>query len=232
MGSDESEPRSDTALDQQMAAFLGYLKAEKRAALRTQQTYARDLSALRRYVREQGLAQDADALEVRHLRGYLASLIGSNSPATLCRKIAALRSFYRFAMRRGLVRGNPAAALRLPKQAMRLPDFLSVDDACELVELPAAEVEQRGALALRDAALLELLYAGGLRVSELTGLSLERLELDEGSVRVHGKGGRERIVPIGSAAVRALQAYLPVRPRLLARRHADTKCFYFASKAP
>jgi integrase/recombinase XerC len=159
---------------------------------------------------------------VRHLRAYLAALIRSNGPATLSRKISALRSFYKFLMRRGLVRSNPAAVLRLPKQAVRLPDFLSSDDACELVEVPAGEAEQRGALAVRDAAILELLYGGGLRVSELTGLDLERVDLGDGSLRVHGKGSRERLVPLGAAAQRTLEAYLRVRPRLLARRGANT----------
>ncbi len=125
-----------------------------------------------------------------------------------------MRTFYRFLMRKGLARQNPAASLKTPRVKKTLPRFLTVDDAFRVVEAPKEDRARAEPLALRDAAILELLYAAGLRVSELAGLRLGDLDRGARRVRVLGKGGKERVAPYGGAAERALDAYLAARPRL------------------
>jgi integrase/recombinase XerC len=160
------------------------------------------------------LPADAAKLDLLALRSFLASLVPDNAPPTIARKIAALRAFYRYLMKRGAVSVNPAAALRLPKLARKLPKFLSVEDATALVDAPIemeTEDPSHPLLQVRNRAMLELLYGAGLRVSELATLTLSRLELDVAQVRVHGKGSKERVLPLGGPAVRALGQYLRVR---------------------
>ncbi|MEM6958578.1 MAG: tyrosine-type recombinase/integrase [Myxococcota bacterium] len=113
---------------------------------------------------------------------------------------------------------NPASSLRSPKRAQALPRFLSVEDALRVVEAPKADGQRAPALRLRDAAMLELLYGGGLRVGELAGLTLARLDLGRRELRVMGKGSKERVVPLGEGALDALEAYLPVRGTLRAKK--------------
>ncbi len=198
-------------LAQQIKRFVTYLESERRSAQKTITTYARDLWALHAFMAEQGFVLDARQIDLRALRSFLAAIVGDNQPATIARKIAALRAFYRFLVRRGVCKHNPAAALRLPKVPRPLPKFLSVDDAVALVEVPLTARGKDDAQARRDRAMLELLYGGGIRVSELAGLSLSRLELGAARVRVLGKGSKERLVPLGEPCVEALQRYLEVR---------------------
>jgi len=138
-----------------------------------------------------------------HLRGH--------APATVSRKISAVRGFYRYLRKVAAIRHNPWEGIRGPRLEQNLPDFLPVD------EMFALQATRKGGttLAIRDRAILELLYAGGFRVSELTGLRWKDLDLRDAQARVLGKGGKERIVPIGSHAISALEAWLQVRPSLL-----------------
>lgn len=216
------DARSDV-LAQQIGAFLSYLRTERRSAALTCETYERDLESLREFVRREGFALDAASLDLLALRGFLASLVVNNAPATIARKIAALRAFYRFLMRRQRHKYNPAAALRLPKVPRPLPKFLSIEDAGALMTGPTAD--PNGALALRDRAMFELLYSAGIRVSELAGLTLTRLDVSAAQARVLGKGSKERIVPLGAKSVEALDAYLRVRghlrPRKTGKQHPD-----------
>jgi integrase/recombinase XerC len=200
----------------QIERFERYLASERRASARTVSTYLRDLRALDAFLARAADARDADQLDVRDLRAFLAAAPEAREPATLQRKIAALRSFYRFLIRRGGARRNPAAELKAPKLKRKLPHFLGVEKAAEVVEQPDALGS--GASRARDRALLELLYGSGLRVSELCGLDLDALELGVGSARVLGKGGKERIVPIGSKARAALSEYLTQRASLAPRK--------------
>ena len=205
-----ADVRRDT-LALQIERFSEYLRVERRAAALTVETYTRDLEALRAYVREQRLSSDASKLDLLALRGFLGALAEDNAPPTLARKIAALRAFYRFLLKRGEVSKNPAAALRLPKLARKLPRFLSVEDATSLMAEPR---ERAGSLLeIRDRAILELLYGAGVRVSELATLTLARVDLSASQVRVHGKGSKERVLPLGGAAQRALADYLAMRDR-------------------
>ncbi|MFW5875569.1 MAG: tyrosine recombinase XerC [Myxococcota bacterium] len=208
------------ALADQIAQFERYLTAERRSSPRTVATYLRDLHAFREFVRDRALPPDARALDVIVLRAFLASLYENNGPSTLARKIAALRSFYRFLMRRGIARANPASVLKTPKVSKPLPKFLTVDDAFRVMEAPPGDVVRPEPLALRDRALLEVLYGSGVRVSELTGLDLDHMDLPRGQARVIGKGDKERLVPLGSACVEAVQRYVQQgRPHL---RHPKT----------
>ncbi len=139
------------------------------------------------------------------IRGFLASLAEqSYSPATMARKIATLRSFYKWAHRRNLVSSNPMGVIRTPRQAKRLPKAISVEQVEQLLSAPS----DRDALGLRDRAMLETLYSTGIRVSELVGLDLGDLDLDQGALLVRGKGKKERLVPLGSHARAAIEAYI------------------------
>lgn len=209
-----------SALDEQVERFLRYLAEERRASPRTVTTYGRDLRALVRFFAKRPDKRDAAKLEARDLRAFLASRAAKAEPATVIRKIAALRSFYRFLLRRGGLVTNPASELSAPKLRRKLPHFVDVESAAEAVEMPS-RVGSR-ALNLRDRALLEVLYGSGVRVSELCGLDLGSIDLREATARVRGKGDKERIVPLGSKAVAALDEYLGARPELLAAKRTAT----------
>jgi integrase/recombinase XerC len=210
---------SRTPLDEQIAAFDAYLRVERRGSALTAEAYRRDLEQLRAFVAGKGLPLDAGRLTTAALRAFLASLYEGREAATLARKTAALRSFYRFLARKGALRDDPAALLRTPRVKRPLPRFLTVDDAFRVVEAPTGDGHGDEPLRLRDRALLELLYGAGVRVSELCGLTLARLDLAEGRARVLGKGAKERLVPIGKAARAALVEYLERgRPSLRNRR--------------
>lgn len=208
----EAKESDDSALAQQISLFARYLESERRAATLTTKTYLADLAAFRRFLIEKGAPLDAAQLSVRHLRGFLANNPEAREPSTLHRKVAALRAFYRFLMRRTGLTHNPASELKTPKLRRKLPRFLSVEQSKELVELPP----NLGTTAskARDQALLELLYGSGLRVSELCGLDVDSIDLQSGSVRVLGKGGKERLVPLGQKAREAVREYLAVRSEL------------------
>jgi integrase/recombinase XerC len=182
-----------------IARFVAYLAEERRASPHTTAAYGRDL------------AQLAD-LDVFLLRGYLGALARTHAPPSVARKIASVRAFLRWLQRRGEVEKNVAMELSLPKVRRPLPTFLNVDAAAEVVTTP----ETDSAEGARDRAVMETLYAAGLRVSELCGLSLGDVDLDRdpGSVRVLGKGSKERVVPLGSEAAKALRAYLLRRDEL------------------
>ncbi len=196
-------------------AFLYWLRVEKNFSPATVRAYAADLDQFSRYCAcgEVGAGVpegarpplDPRAITLRTVRGFLGAL-GARGlrGSSLGRKLAALRSFFRFLNREGRLAGNPARPLPSPKKPKTLPAVLSVDEAARLLETPGGPPRS----ALRDCALLELLYSSGLRVSELTGLDLEDLDLRGGAVRVRGKGRKERIVPVGSKAIEAVEAYL------------------------
>lgn len=195
-------------LAQQIELFTTYLQTERDVSPHTLSAYQNDLGQLLRFaVRENG--KEVSSLDISHifLRRYLASLSKDTKKSSIGRKLAAIRSFFRFLVRRGLLEKNPAELISTPKKEQRLPFHLDIDQATSLMEAPDASNKY----ALRDRAVLELLYSSGLRVSELTGLDVEEIDLISGMVRVTGKGGKERIVPVGRRAVEALQLYLEGR---------------------
>jgi integrase/recombinase XerC len=199
------------ALPEEIRRFAEHLEAERRASPHTVKAYLGDLSRYAAWLAENGVPLLASsAAAVRAFLGREARAVG---PATLARKLAAVRSLYRFLVRERLVASNPARGISAPRRPRKLPQVLPEEEVAALVEAPAAARP----LELRDRAFLELLYASGLRVAELTGLEVGNLDLEEGAVRVLGKRRKERIVPVGRPARQALARWLAEgRPALAA----------------
>jgi integrase/recombinase XerC len=195
-------------LDQQIQQFTTYLQIERDVSPHTLAAYRSDLAQLLTFVvREKGETVSARDIDHLLLRRYLAGLSKNTKKSSIGRKLAAIRSFFRFLLRLGIIEMNPAELIATPKKEQNLPFHLNIDQATTLMEAPDDEQKY----ALRDRAILELLYSSGLRVSELTGLNIGELDLAAGMVRVTGKGGKERIVPVGSRALEAIKVYLDER---------------------
>jgi integrase/recombinase XerC len=208
----------DDPLERLVARFTSHLAAERRASRHTVLAYGSDLRALMAYARTRGSRARLEDIDKLLLRSWLAELARAVTPTTLSRKLASVRAFFGWLERETLVAKNPASMLSSPKLRRKLPRFVAASAAAEIMEAPAlaaaSEVERA-----RDTALLEVLYGSGLRVSELVGLDLSHLTLEEASLRVLGKGNKERIVPLGSVAKTAVERYLERRPEL---RHPRT----------
>ncbi|MGI9428186.1 MAG: tyrosine recombinase XerC [Bythopirellula sp.] len=196
-------------MQRQLAKFLSHLHVERGASPHTLKSYREDLETFAEYLADEaGNCPDPADLTSVELRGYLAALHDAGYAKTsIARKLASLRSFYRFAQREGWVDNNPAKALRNPRKARKLPHFLSTGEIGKLLTAPATEQ----VMGLRDRAILETLYSAGLRVSELVDLSDGDLDFDQGIIRVRGKGRKERLAPLGSYATRALKKWLARR---------------------
>jgi tyrosine recombinase XerC len=188
-------------VDRYVEKFLNYLRVERDASPHTLRSYSTDIAALRNFLKEKPWAE----VELLPLRQFVAQERERGlSKVSIARQIASIRSFFRFLNRDGYLTANPALGLTRPKQDRRLPHFLSVEEAIRLVETPM-EDEKSG---LRDRALLETLYSTGIRVSELTGLKVQDVDLIGGALKVYGKGKKERLVPIGSYCAQAIRRYL------------------------
>ena len=201
-------------------AFLNHLKIERQASVHTVRSYDDDLGLYCRYLNDvQGEGADPAAVDSIRLRRYSAWLTGQGYAAsTVARRLASLRSFFRYLRRQGLVGSDPSSGLRNPKQARRLPRLLRVDEVIRLLDTVATDTPP----GVRDRAMLETLYGGGLRVSELVGLNLVDLDLDQDLIRVRGKGRRERLCPIGPMAVSWLKCWVPLRQP----KHANEKALF------
>ena len=201
-------------LEGAIATYLDYLRVERGLSPATIAAYGNDL---RGFVRAAANNAHDWRTQADVATGFLVALSRPPDvvrPATHRRKAAAVRAFYRFCFSEGIIERDVASLLDLPRAARVLPDTLGVADVAALLEAPSAETD----IGVRDRALLELLYACGLRVSEALNLDMEDLSLDEATVRVIGKGDRERRLPVGDVAVVALGRYLDhVRPRLMAK---------------
>ncbi len=222
---------------ERMEAYLSYLQAERAASAHTLKNYAIDLQQFRAFLRQRKLArsksvesgverpvlsaveggdtwqQEIDPAEIDALtiRAFIADLHGRGiARSSIARKLATLRSFFRYLCREGVLQANPAKLVSTPKLPKRLPAHLSVDEIDRLMASPGCQ-DAPGA---RDRAILELFYASGIRLSELVGLDLRDMDLREGLVKVKGKGNKERIVPVGSKATTALRLYLDRRSEL------------------
>ncbi|MEO6365515.1 MAG: tyrosine recombinase XerC [Luteimonas sp.] len=183
-------------------AFLSHLHVERRMSAHTLDAYRRDLGTLQDWI-DQHAGIDITALQTEQLRAFIASEHKRKlAPKTLQRRLSACRSFYQWLLRHGRIASNPAAGIRAPKAPRKLPQVLDADEAVRLVE-----VATDGPLGLRDRALLELFYSSGLRLSELCALRWHDLDLDGGLVTVLGKGGKQRVIPVGSHARSALSAW-------------------------
>lgn len=194
-----------------VADFLRYLEVSRAASPHTVKAYAQDLKALEAYLEPQGVA--IEAANHLHLRGFLGVQSVALAASSRARRLAGLKSFYKFLARRKVIAANPARRVKTPKLPQKLPRAVPVDEAFALMDAP----DEEALLGLRDRAMLEVLYGSGLRVSELVGLSLMSLDLKAGVVRVLGKGNKERICPLSDPAVDALAAWLARRGELLAK---------------
>jgi integrase/recombinase XerC len=207
-------------------AYLGHLRGERDASAHTLRNYQVDLAQFLTYLRERpggGPDPDPSTVDDVAIRGFLVRLHGRKlARSSVARKLAALRSFFRFLCRRGVLAANPAELVRAPRLPIRTTPHLSVDEAFQLLAAPAARLmapaarrrKDTDALVRRDRAILELFYASGLRIGELCGLGPDQVDLQQGLVRVRGKGRKERIIPAGRVALDALRGYLEVRGSL------------------
>lgn len=203
--------------------YISYLEVERNASPYTVRNYTTDLLGFFQFLRD----KEVDSLKEvdRHtLRDYLSQLMEKGFvKASIARKLSAIRSFYRYLLREEIIATNPVATTSSPKLDKRLPSFLTIEEINRLLEAPDLSTPQ----GLRDRALLELLYASGLRVSELVSLNLERVNLDTNEIRVWGKGSKERMVLMGEPAAEALRAYLRQgRPKLFGTRIRMTNALF------
>ncbi|MAD00929.1 tyrosine recombinase XerC [Pseudomonas abyssi] len=204
----KTTPEPAGIADPDISAFLDHLRIERRLSPRTLEAYRHDLISLDQHRAARELP-GWDRLDTQHLRHFIASQHQQGlAPRSLQRLLSAIRSFYRFLQREGRAQQNPALDLRAPKAARPLPRTLDADLAAQLLDSPGED----DWLGRRDQAMLELFYSSGLRLSELAGLDIADLDLQQGEVRVTGKGNKTRVLPVGRMARRALQDWLSVRP--------------------
>jgi integrase/recombinase XerC len=193
----------------EIGQFLAFLKHEKNASPHTIACYKRDLLQLAGYLEERKVV--LRGIDNVILRGFLAKLQeNKNKKSTVARKLAAIRSFFQFCIKKKWLEDNPAKIVATPKQEKHVPSFLSEDEMAQFLDLP----QTTQPLDLRDKTVLELLYATGMRVSELAGLNLDDLSFSERLVRVRGKGKKERLIPFGRKAEDSLVFYIRSRPQI------------------
>jgi integrase/recombinase XerC len=207
-------------VNEALAEFLRYLALERNASELTVKSYREDLSQAIDFLLSRPGGADLAPQQVtsRHLRAFTVWLHEQQyAKSTIARRLAALRSWFRFLCRQGTLTANPADGLRSPRQEKKLPSFLTEDALGQLLAVPADAT----LLDRRDRAILEALYSAGLRVSELTGLNLADLDLNEGVATVRGKGKRERLVFFGRTALEALRGWLAARETLPTRKPTD-----------
>ena len=190
--------------------FINYLKVEKNASPHTITNYSFDLNSFGQFLGD----KDISGLDHLAFRRYLAEMRAKNySKRTIARKLAALRSLFRFLYREGYIKTNPITAVFTPKLDKKLPKFLDVGKVTKLIQAPS----EATAGGLRDRAILETLYSTGIRVSELVGLDIDDVDFISGVVKVLGKGSKERMAPIGETALGAIRRYLDKRGERRAR---------------
>jgi len=196
----------DPIVKQYYDEFLSFLRSEQNVSTHTLRSYSRDLDDFLTFMDKN--PQEMDNLDIR---SFLASLYHKKlKKSSISRKLASIRSFFKFLHREGYVKQNPAKLVSSPRVPKELPRFLTIDEVFLLMETPQGDAFKPA----RDKAILELLYSSGLRVSELTALDMGDLDIKESLIRAKGKGRKERILPIGLKAMEALQNYLPERMSL------------------
>lgn len=206
--------------------FLNALKTEKGYSDHTIRNYGVDLRHFQNFLKkkqsqrkhEKG-EQSLESLDFYLIREYLSDLYGRYSRSSIARRLSALRSFFSFLERKGTLRGNPAAEVSSPKKEKYIPVYLPIDEMFRLLERP----DRGKPLGLRDWAILEVLYSCGIRVSELTGLNLSSVDYNQRVIRVLGKGNKERIVPVGKKAVKALREYIESTRSLREKKQANLR---------
>jgi integrase/recombinase XerC len=223
--SPEEAPVADGSLAFWIGKFLESLRYQKNASPHTLRNYASDLRQFYHFLttspsgeaRPEPEPGQIDNLTIREFLGALYQR--KNKKSSAARKLAAIRSFLKYLSVQGAIPSNPAKSVASPKLEIRLPDYLTLDATVSLIEAPDTGTD----LGKRDRAILELLYAAGLRAGELVGLNLGDISLSEGLLRCVGKGRKERIVPFGRSAAESLESYLPVRGKQVRTRPAQSK---------
>jgi integrase/recombinase XerD len=210
------------SLERWVSGFTHYLAVERRLSLHTQRVYERDVRAWLQALPQRSNTEVAALLTRDNVVKFLAQSRASGlSPRSVARRMAGLRAFCRYLKQEEVLPGDPLLDLQTPRLPERLPHFLSLDEVDHLLRQPRLETP-RGR---RDAAMLEALYATGLRVSELVSLPMSALHLAEGWIKVRGKGGKERLIPLGEQAVACIQAYLVGAREELMRGGRTTQVF-------
>lgn len=200
----------------QVESFLGALIAQRQLSAHTHSAYQNDLNQLFEWLQQQAIT-DWLQLEPLQVRAWMAELYRTgHAVRSITRKLSAVRSFYQYLIREGMAKNNPAQGIRPPRGEKRLPKTLDVDRVDQFLE----QLAQQTPIDKRDRAILELLYSSGLRLAELVGLDLPDLDLEQGLVRVLGKGNKERVLPVGKKARLALHSWLEVREQLAKDVHA------------
>src|SRR5215218_1867281 len=193
-------------LEELLKQFLQHLRYERNVSTHTLRNYASDLEQFRDYLLAKGKVTDLPVSEIDHLtiREWMASLHGDHKKTSVARKLASLRTFFQFLVREGVQENNPAKLVATPKIERKLPNHLSMEDAVRFIETPDMNTD----LGRRDRAILEFLYATGIRVGELTNINIADVDFRERMVRVTGKRKKQRTVPFGEPAAQAVLLYL------------------------
>ena len=207
-------------------SYIKALKTQKGYSEHTVRNYRSDLEQFLRFLKEKGGGEGTgeqepavESIDFVTIREYFGNLFSAARRTTVARKMSAVKSFFAFLEKRGLIRNNVAADLTAPRQEKYIPTYLPVDEMFRLLQRP----DQGRPLGLRDLAILEILYSCGLRVSELVGLDIKSIDFDQRLVRVFGKGNKERIVPVGKEAVKAVRRYLESTLRLRKKAGGDAR---------
>jgi integrase/recombinase XerC len=215
-----------TDLGGELESFLRYLRSEREASPHTLDGYSRDIAQFTRLTMGTGTAEaDWSKVDTYKARSFIVQLQKEGlSKTSILRKISSLRSFYRFLVREGVVEKNPFVGINSPKKGRKLPKYMSVGEVGALLDAPsiywsdaaakgiAKDDDSAKFAAARDTAILEIIYSGGLRISEAMGINFEDLDLRHGVMKIRGKGKKERIAAIGTPAERALRRYFDIRP--------------------
>ncbi len=217
-------PQMDILIDQ----YLNYLLVEKGLSRTTLESYSRDLVRYQEFIQDngvRGISETDTALILKHMIALRNAGLGARSRA---RHLVSIRGFYQFAVQEKVLKHDPAGLVDLPKTSLKLPDVLSVEEVSQLLSTP----DPAKPIGARDAAMLELLYAAGLRVSELVNLKLQNVNLESGFVRVFGKGSKERVVPIGSLAQKKIGYYLAHSRKALLKNQVSSYIFVARAAKP
>ncbi len=202
-------------MNEALSEFLRYLGLEKHSSEMTVKSYREDLTQAIEFLRAQDAGITPTRVTSRQLRAFSVWLHDQGyAKSTIARRIAAVRSWFRFLCRQGVVKNSPVEGLRGPRQDSKLPHFMPEPAIDTLLAAPTGETP----LGIRDKALLECLYAGGLRVSELVGLNVADVDVGDGSAIIRGKGKKERLAFLGPKALEALKDWMPARDQLMAQR--------------
>lgn len=204
-------------MDKLINRFIEYLATERNFSKHTLRSYRTDLKQFSLYLKEKGFSGSLDKEHfVDHImvRSFLGFLYKKNKKSSIARKLASLRSFFRFLAKRGIIETNPMDVIFTPKQEKYIPTFLTVDEINRLLESPdTSQIYE-----LRDQAILEVLYSSGLRLAELTHMDVDSIDFILGVVKVLGKGNKERIVPIGEVAMAAVKKYIERREEQIQKK--------------